>query len=710
MVAILCHCKQSSWNVSKELVLCLLRVWRLCINSRTSSGARDSLISVMQTLRICALFTHLDTIKRHCSQNRMRCWSQRLNTERTKKTKSFDGLAAGGTITKIYRTGQLGNRRKLREFLHQFDSVISDSKGQFLNLRDIFAREEIDRLLTVSATSEYADLQAYGAGKRFVEFVARSGYKDEPKVDEDGKPLLHRTTPLHDATRRLRFDLVRGLFDIYKRFDVNYTDHDGLTHFHAACVSGHVAVIEKFLEFGQDPDCLNVSLIVNPPLHLALQWGHGKAVKTLLRNGANPNLVFKSYTSLHVACNKRRDDLAVLLLKIAKEVDQVIQIDALDKKGRTPLHWALLNGKKQTTEALMRNGADTNLADAEGLTPLHYICRKGKGHNLLEMFFKINEELDKPVQIEVEDKKGRTPLHYALRNVSKKQIVRVLLRNAAKNSSLKLAYNQDRLTPLHIICLETNDDDVDLAKIFFEINDEFNQPWQVNAVGNDGNTPLHFALQNRRLGTKKTVELLLRRGIDPNSANAEGMTPLHFICQREEDDGFVGKILQDLRRHPEDGAATSRERCIAGRVLWTSESTAHNYIQSRYCCCRCSTSWRTARAAGASDNDNPIVTSVVLCRVAVAITQTRTVAGQRAAHRQRQSTYITNSAERRRRRRRMCPAASCIHAAKHKRPRAAAEATSYPANWPRQSSRVVIAVARRRPAEAARSLYHSELS
>ncbi|CAB0038135.1 unnamed protein product [Trichogramma brassicae] len=421
----------------------------------------------------------------------------------------------------------------LQEFLDQLDSMISDWEGPLPNLRDIFAREEIDRLLTVSATSEYTDLQAYGAGKRFVEFVARSGYKDQPKVDEDGKPLLHRTTALHDATRRGCYDLVRELFDIYNRFDVNYTDHDGLTHFHAACASGHVAVIEKFLEFGQDPDCLNVSLIVNPPLHLALLLNHRKATHSLLKNGADPNLVFKGYTSLHVACNIRRDDLAELLLNIAKEVDQVIQIDALDKKGRTPLHWALLNGKKQTTEALLRNGANTNLADAEGLTPLHYICRKGKGHKLLEMFFKINEELDKPVQIEVEDKKGRTPLHYALRNRGcKKQIFQVLLRYAAKNGRLNLACNQSGSTPLQIILLETHYEDVDLAKIFFEINDEFNQLWQVNVVDKMGWTAQVWGLSSN----VQMAEVLLRNGVDPNLADAAGRTPLHHICIFENQD------------------------------------------------------------------------------------------------------------------------------------------------------------------------------
>ncbi|CAB0033946.1 unnamed protein product, partial [Trichogramma brassicae] len=290
----------------------------------------------------------------------------------------------------------------------------------------------------------------------------------------------------------------------------------------------------------------------------------------------------------------------------------------LDKKGRTPLHWALLNGKKQTTEALLRNGANTNLADAEGLTPLHYICRKGKGHKLLEMFFKINEELNKPVQVDIEDKKGRTPLHYALRNRGcKKQILQVLLRYAAKNGRLNLACNQSESTLLQIICFETHCEDVTLAEIFFEINDEFNQPWLVNAVDengrtalvcplrsrrnvqmaevllrngvdpnvvdaagctplhkicrflsqdmveqffkicddiqltveidardNEGNTPLHFLMQNNYFHKIETLELLLRRGADPNSANAKGLTLLHFICQRKDDDGFVEKFFK----------------------------------------------------------------------------------------------------------------------------------------------------------------------
>ncbi|CAB0043505.1 unnamed protein product [Trichogramma brassicae] len=48
--------------------------------------------------------------------------------------------------------------------------------------------------------------------------------------------------------------MVIKLFNIYKNFNVNYTDEAGLTHFHAACMARCKHVIEKFLELGQDPN------------------------------------------------------------------------------------------------------------------------------------------------------------------------------------------------------------------------------------------------------------------------------------------------------------------------------------------------------------------------------------------------------------------------------------------------------------------------
>ncbi|KAL7291415.1 hypothetical protein TKK_0015003 [Trichogramma kaykai] len=99
--------------------------------------------------------------------------------------------------------------------------------------------EEIDWLLNtesytlrdIEEDKDYVDAKFQDV----VKFVARSGYKDELVVDNDGKPLLRRTTALRRAARRKYDYIIPDLFQIYNRYDVNCTDETGLTHFHVAC-------------------------------------------------------------------------------------------------------------------------------------------------------------------------------------------------------------------------------------------------------------------------------------------------------------------------------------------------------------------------------------------------------------------------------------------------------------------------------------------
>src|SRR5204863_7619282 len=61
-------------------------------------------------------------------------------------------------------------------------------------------------------------------------------------------------------------------------------------------------------------------------------------------------------------------------------------INARDKDGRAPLHWAALYGQTKVMELLLADKADVNLLDGYGFTPLHWATtfnKRGAGGLLL---------------------------------------------------------------------------------------------------------------------------------------------------------------------------------------------------------------------------------------------------------------------------------------------------------------------------------------
>uniref|UniRef100_A0ABD2XCD1 Uncharacterized protein n=1 Tax=Trichogramma kaykai TaxID=54128 RepID=A0ABD2XCD1_9HYME len=322
--------------------------------------------------------------------------------------------------------------------VYRVGGVICSSRnyqGQLPNLRDIFRPEAIDWLLTECVN----DCNRKGTNpKPFVDFVIATGYKDEPKVDKDGKPMLRRTTAVH----RAKFPSARvvpNLFEIYDRFDLNYIDESGRTHFHVGCSYGCDDAIEKFLENGANPNC-HVEETGDSPLHLALSGSFyhntNKICRMLLENGADLNSAnAKGLTPLHgISMCFDNDGLANMLFEISEANRQTLQIDARDNSGNTPLHEAVMTSTDNgVVEFLLRRGADPNLANEEGFTSLHLICKSGAygyDDDLAEMFFNICDENHKVVQVDALDKLGRTPLQWAVANLLPNAVNLVLKRGA----------------------------------------------------------------------------------------------------------------------------------------------------------------------------------------------------------------------------------------------------------------------------------------
>uniref|UniRef100_A0ABD2X279 Uncharacterized protein n=1 Tax=Trichogramma kaykai TaxID=54128 RepID=A0ABD2X279_9HYME len=422
-------------------------------------------------------------------------------------------------------------------FLPKLRPLIRNWEGQYPDLRKMFSRKEIEWLLAKCAKS-----------RTVLSFVISCGYKDEPDVDQDGKPLLRRTTALHlardDAWWLSNWDIIaRDFFRIYDKFDVNYIDNEGFTHFHLACDLGLKEIVEKFLEFGQDPNCLGQSGDIDPPLHVALDSSRKEVVELLLDRGADPSLTTtEGFTPLHVICKRPLngdgdDDMAELFFKIIDEKYQTVQIDARDQWGNTPLILAVDCKHRNSTEVLLRRGADPNIANVEGSTPLHIICMsENDEYEFMQLFFNINKEMKQPLQVDARDKEGRTPLQWAVANLMPKTFD-VLLDNGAN-----------------------------LASFVFPTESHFNAGFKYLFCESEQNFKLRLTS-----GARAVVEHLQKRGYELDRSDA--LTIMAYFAKH----GFFDKSanLNECWFDDEEFATCAKE------LMMNSSLSLHDLVQLR---------------------------------------------------------------------------------------------------------------------------------
>ncbi|CAB0042966.1 unnamed protein product [Trichogramma brassicae] len=391
-----------------------------------------------------------------------------------------------------------------------------------LQREELFHPDWMEYFLVDSMNSMYK-LQ-YLDAEKIIKFVALSGYKHKPVFDEEGKPLVNYTSAIHWSARLKPSGtlMIPDLFTIYNRYDVNYIDEVGLSHFHVACQSGCQKIVKRFLKHKQDPN-LRVHSTGDSALHLAAFRGDQKLVKLLLKNGADPNLAnLNGETPLHVICDRYEDyELARLFFRCSCKMKQTVQINAPDTLGNTPFHLAVVNRHRKIANWLMRKGADPSLANAEGLTPLHLCCKRKGDIDMMKMLLAVSAEEQRPVQIDARNHKGDTPLQYALAQGSSRPIIRELLKNRADPNVVNL----EGWTPLHIICKKYRD--YNFARVFLEINNDFNRIVQIDARDKLNRTPLQWAVARFLPEPRRRRRRLTRRH---KGGIATSRSPLLYTC------------------------------------------------------------------------------------------------------------------------------------------------------------------------------------
>lgn len=110
-------------------------------------------------------------------------------------------------------------------------------------------------------------------------------------------------------------------------------------------------------------------------------------------------------------------------------------VDSRNPKGKTPLFYAVTNGRSEVVQVLFDFGASVNAADGTGLTPLHIAA----WHNRAEQ---AGQLLEHGADIQARDAFGDTPLHSAAMH-GRLEMIALLVRSGADPG----AQNDEGLTP-----------------------------------------------------------------------------------------------------------------------------------------------------------------------------------------------------------------------------------------------------------------------
>ncbi|XP_049942557.1 serine/threonine-protein phosphatase 6 regulatory ankyrin repeat subunit C-like [Schistocerca serialis cubense] len=329
---------------------------------------------------------------------------------------------------------------------------------------------------------------------------------------------LSGQSPLFDVLRSLK--MVKLLIDAGA--DVNFKDDYGCTPLHRALESGHYEVLEVLLDAGGDPnivDVCGVSLLHTVASRsVANRIRHPKSLQKIMRfaerliqSGANINIMdHRGRTPLHYAAVEGNNEGIIHLTR--KMIEAGARVDKTDHHGRTPLHYAAQAGNCKYVEVLIKARADVNAVDKDGATPLLMQTRCNY-YEVTELLVAAGADLT------ASDKDGQRLIHRASLAGSTTGIDNLIdiwpstwdcdhIGNTILHFATRCGQNR-------LKCIEH----IVMRKLV-----------SVDERNVEGQTPLATLLQHSSLwdSAQREVEILLAAGANPTAKDNKGNTPLHI--------------------------------------------------------------------------------------------------------------------------------------------------------------------------------------
>ena len=187
-----------------------------------------------------------------------------------------------------------------------------------------------------------------------------------------------------------------------------------------------------------------------------------------------------------------------------------IDVNLAQQAGATPLYFAVQQGCVGVVKVLLEEarGLNVNLGTLKGSTALCIAAQLGR-EEVVKLLLEVSN-----ININASKFDGTTPLIGAVVNKFPGIIELLIIRGANVN----IPFGDG--TPALSMVAEL--DNVEMARILLRTPDI-----QINRAGKDQLTALAIA---SRKGHKEIVELLLKKGAEPNIRDKHGTTPLHYAA------------------------------------------------------------------------------------------------------------------------------------------------------------------------------------
>ncbi len=240
-------------------------------------------------------------------------------------------------------------------------------EDSYLEIAKILLKAGASKAAHRQEVSEVEDYRpsAYRDVYSWQDALSKKNYRLSALVKYQGpKPDDKKCEMKQDYDRETRASISK------KKKKVN-NKKNGRSHLIRATEYGLVELVDFLLENGANVALVNKQK--KSALHIASQLGYMVIVRSLLAREADPNCVDKfGKTCLHNA----RANCISLLINAGSEVN------ALDKNGWTPLHWAVHWADVDRVRELLKAGADpkikNKIKNKEGHIPLWFISRDYK--------------------------------------------------------------------------------------------------------------------------------------------------------------------------------------------------------------------------------------------------------------------------------------------------------------------------------------------